>query len=364
MARQLRALQVEVTSRCTRQCAVCPRKALAARWLEGDISDEHWDRLRTDLPLVEHLHLQGWGEPFLHPRLEIMARDAHGAGCTVGVTTNGDLLGRALGWMADGPVDVLAVSLAGCDEWNRRLRDDARPDQLFAAIQKLARARGRRKRPRIHVAFLLVHGNAGDLPEVVRTAAASGADAVLVNHLDFTPTQELFDLAAFSGDGLAQPDREALAEAERVAGDLGVEIRLPVTEAQEMLTCALDPRSMVSLRWDGAVAPCVHLNLPISGPIPRVTQAGAGEVPPSPYGHLDDAPLSEILVGAARREFSAPLHRRCDADGRYREWGLLPSGWGVVALADLDRAYGELERDLEENPFPPQCRGCPKAVGW
>jgi MoaA/NifB/PqqE/SkfB family radical SAM enzyme len=362
--RSLRALQVEVTSRCTRQCAVCPRTSFGESWLEGDLSRAHWDRLRPDLPLVEHLHLQGWGEPFLHPRLEIMARDAHGAGCTVGVTTNGDLLGGALGWMAEGPVDVLAVSLAGCDEWNRRLRDDARPDELLAAIQKLARRRGRRRRPRIHVTFLLVRGNAGDLPGTVRAAAAAGADAIFVNHLDFTPTQELFDLAALSGRGLTQPDREALAEAERVAGGLGIDIRLPVTEPQEMLTCALDPRRMASVRWDGVVAPCVQLSLPISGPVPRMTAAGSVEISPCRYGRLDDMTLSEILTGEARREFTAPLHRRSEADHKYREWGLLASGWGVVALADLDRAYGELERELDENPFPPACRGCPKIEGW
>jgi len=73
MARRLlQALQVEVTSRCTRRCSVCPRSALAGRWLDGDLSEEHWDSIRSDLSLVEHLHLQGWGEPLLHPRLESM----------------------------------------------------------------------------------------------------------------------------------------------------------------------------------------------------------------------------------------------------------------------------------------------------
>jgi len=75
-------------------------------------------------------------------------------------------------------------------------------------------------------------------------------------------------------------------------------------------------------------------------------------------------PLSDILAGVARREFTAPLYRRCEADGRYREWGLVGSGWGVVALADLDREYGKLEQELMAHPFPPACRGCPKTEGW
>jgi hypothetical protein len=51
------------------------------------------------------------------------------------------------------------------------------------------------------------------------------------------------------------------------------------------------------------------------------------------------------------------------ADAHYREWGLTASGWGVVGLADLDRAYAGLERALAESPFPPACAACPKAAG-
>jgi MoaA/NifB/PqqE/SkfB family radical SAM enzyme len=134
--RKLRALQVEVTSRCTRRCTVCPRAVLGESWLEGDLSEAHWDRIRPDLPLVEHLHLQGWGEPLLHPRIAHMARDAHAAGCKVGLTTNGDLLSDAAKWIVSGAVDVLAVSLAGGDKWNRRLRGDARPDDILNAAEQ------------------------------------------------------------------------------------------------------------------------------------------------------------------------------------------------------------------------------------
>jgi MoaA/NifB/PqqE/SkfB family radical SAM enzyme len=362
--RKLRALQVEVTSRCTRRCTVCPRAVFGESWLVGDLSEAHWDRIRPDLPLVEHLHLQGWGEPLLHPRIAHMARDAHAAGCKVGLTTNGDLLSDAAKWVVSGAVDVLAVSLAGGDEWNRRLRGDARPDDILNVVEQLAGSRSRRKKPRIHVAYLLVRGNAGDLAGTVRAAALAGVDRIFVNHLDCVPTEELRELAAYLNGGVSQPVLHEMEEAKRTALELGVDLRLPVTEPQEMLTCALDPRRMASVRWDGVVAPCIHLNLPISGSIPRMTAVGPVKIPPYRYGHLNDAPLSEILTGKARREFTAPLYRRCEADDRYREWGLLASGWGVLALADLDRADDKLEGELAGSPFPAACRGCPKTEGW
>lgn len=362
--RRLRALQVEVTSRCTRRCEICPRSALGESWLEGDLSTANWERVREDLVLVEHLHLQGWGEPLLHPRIDSMARDAHAAGCKVGLTTNGDLLGDAVKWIASGAVDVLAVSVAGGSAWNRRLRDDARPDDVLNSVEQLARTRGRRKTPRIHLAYLLVSGNARDLATTVRTAALAGVDRILVNHLDCVPTAELRELAAYSAGTVPESAREEMRAAKRIARELKVDLRLPVFERQEMLTCALDPRRMACVRWDGVVAPCVHLNLPIAGPVPRLTRMGEIRISPYRYGHLNDARLSEILSGDTRREFTAPLHRRCEADDRFREWGLLASGWGVVALADLERAFNRLEQELAQHPFPAACRGCPKVEGW
>lgn len=93
--RPISALQVEVTSRCARACAVCPRTAVARRWQDGDLDMGLWDRLAPHLHLVDHVHLQGWGEPLLHRNLPDMVADARKAGCSVGITTNGDLLDRA-----------------------------------------------------------------------------------------------------------------------------------------------------------------------------------------------------------------------------------------------------------------------------
>ena len=73
--RPLRALQVEVTSRCTRRCAVCPRSALTDRWLERDLSADTWQAVVPALGRFEHVHLQGWGEPLLHRHLRSMAAD-------------------------------------------------------------------------------------------------------------------------------------------------------------------------------------------------------------------------------------------------------------------------------------------------
>ena len=343
---------------------MCPRSVLADAWIEGDLCEARWARIQPHLSHIEHLHLQGWGEPLLHPRIADMAGEASAAGCSVGLTTNADLLDEARDWIVSGVVDVLAVSLAGGEEWNRRLRDRASSDAVLGELERLAQARRRRGKPRIHLTYLLTRENSGELVGTVRAAAAAGVDSILVNHLDCVPSEELREHRAYSASGVPQPVREDLERARRTADDLGIDLRLPAMEPQEMLTCALDPRRMASVRWDGAVAPCVHLNLPVSSPIPRATDAGVIEISPYRYGKLDEAPLSEILNGVSRHEFAAPFIRRCKADDSFRGQGLPTSSWGAVALSDLDRAYDALERELALNPFPAACRECPKIEGW
>ena len=267
--RPLQALQIEVTSRCRRRCAVCARTALSDRWLDGDLSDTIWRRLRPGLQLAGYIHLQGWGEPLLHPGLRAMVRDVHGAGSGVGITTNGDRLLEARTWIVEEGVDVLAVSLAGVGASNRRFRDGADAEQILEAVAGVARDRGRSRRPRLHLSFLLLRENAAELPELVRVAARCGVGTILVNHLDCLPTSELFALSLVGGDGLGEPVRAAVLEAAAIARVVGVELRRPPLRPRELLTCDSDPMRFASVRWDGRVGPCVQQTMSIEGPVPR-----------------------------------------------------------------------------------------------
>lgn len=358
--RPLRALQVEVTSRCSRHCVVCARTALADRWHEGDLSNATWNRLRPDLELATHVHLQGWGEPLLHPGLRSMVRDVHAAGCRVGVTTNGDFLPAARSWIVSEQVDVLAISLAGLGASNRRLRDGVDTGEVLDAVAGVARDRSESGRPRLHVSFLLVQENASELPELVRTASKCGVAAVMVNHLDCMPTVDLLALSAIGGGHVSGPVHDALERATEVSRELGIEISLPAHEKRDMLTCDDDPLRTVSVRWDGRVGPCVHQTVSIEGPVPRWTEFGCAEVEPAWYGWLDEARLSEIVAGEAYRRFTDRLNRRCEANRRFVDRSRTPSGWGVVALRELETAHRRLEEALAETPFPAACKGCPR----
>jgi len=360
--RPLSALQVEVTSRCTRQCAICPRSAVGLDWREGDLDDATWDRLQPDLSLASYVHLQGWGEPLLHPRLPEMVEAAKAAGSKVGLTTNGDLLPAAVEWIVDRKVDLLTVSVAGAEATQASLRGGSLLGEVWDALGRLLARRGRRKRPRVQVSYLLTLEGVDELPGVVEAAAEVGVEELFVVHLDVTPTRELLERAAFDSSGLRAGVAEAIAAAERMARSRRIVFRAPASASQELLVCALDPRRFVFVGWDGRVGPCVNLLPPVEGSIPRWTEGGLQQVEPVVYGHLAELRLRDILRGEERRRFTAPLAERLAAEARFRgAAGGLSAG---EARSGLDEADRRREEELAAHPFPPPCSGCHQALGW
>jgi len=360
--RPLSALQVEVTSRCTRRCAICPRSAAGSDWCEGDLDEATWRRLQDDLGLARHVHLQGWGEPLLHPRLPEMVDAVKTAGPRVGLTTNGDLLQDAVEWIVERGIDLLTVSVAGGEATHAALRAGSRLQEVWDALGRLLALRGRRKRPKVQVSCLLTLEGVDDLPRVVEAAAEVGVDEVFVIHLDVTPTREFLDRAAFDSSGLRAGVAQAIEAAERTARSRGVFFRAPASVSQDLLVCALDPRRFVFVGWDGRVGPCVNLLLPVAGSIPRWTEKGPQHVEPVVYGRLADTRLREILRGEECRRFSAPFASRMAAEGRFL--GEVGTLWGSEARSCLDEADRIREEELAAHPFPPQCAGCHKALGW
>jgi MoaA/NifB/PqqE/SkfB family radical SAM enzyme len=236
--RLLRALQVEVTSRCTRKCKLCPRSALSDRWLEGDLSREHWKRIEQDLTVAEHVHLQGWGEPLLHPDLPHLAQAAKQRGCSVGITTNGDLLSSATDWILAARVDLVTLSVAGDAQTHAMLRDGSRLDRVLGAAAELVkRARHSRSRMQVQLSYLLTRDNAGQLPDLMKHAADAGVPEVFVTHLDCTPAADLLAQAAFDALRVLPGITETVHKAQAVARRRKVRFRGPALQPEPLLTC-------------------------------------------------------------------------------------------------------------------------------
>jgi MoaA/NifB/PqqE/SkfB family radical SAM enzyme len=360
--RPLAALQIEVTSRCTRQCAICPRSVEGLAWRDGEMDEATWHRLRDDLDVAPYVHLQGWGEPLLHPRLPEMVDAVKAAGPEVGLTTNGDLLPEAIEWIVDRKVDLVTVSVAGAEATHAALRDGSELKEVWGAVGLLLDRRGRGKRPKVQVSYLLTVDGIDELPRVVSTSAEVGVDELFVTHLDVTPGREFLDRSAFDSTGLRAGVAQAIADAERTARSRGLVFRAPASVSQELLVCALNPRRFAFVGWDGRVGPCVNLLLPLAGSIPRWTEQGPRQVEPVVYGRLADTRLVDILRGEEYRRFTTPFASRLAAESRFRSG--MDALRGGEALSRLDEADHLRQQELAAHPLPPQCAGCHKALGW
>ena len=126
-------IQVEVTSRCNAECIYCPRTVYGKTWDNRSLPLELFERLIPAFGKTGLVHLQGWGEPLLHPALPDMVAAAKAAGVRVGTTTNGMLLdtvrARAL---VNAGLDIMAFSLAGTSAaYNDRIRGGTRLDAVL-----------------------------------------------------------------------------------------------------------------------------------------------------------------------------------------------------------------------------------------
>ena len=356
-------MQVEVTSRCTRSCAVCPRSVFGNRWREGDLDEALWQVLEPDLSLVEYVYLQGWGEPLLHAALPRWARAAAKAGCKVGLTTNGEGLHDALDWLKEGNVDLVTVSVAGNERINSALRDGLELGCVLEAAGELAQvARRMSLKTKVQLSYLLTRPGASSVSAVVEMAARFGLDAFFVIHLDCRPSRSLTKLSAFNEAGLCEGISDYVGKAKKTAERMGIAYRGPTLYAEEVLACALNPLRFAFLSWDGRIGPCVNLLLPVEGSIPRWGGAGKILIEPVCYGSLEEDRLSVLLSSESRRRFTTPFRERLDAERTFLS--ALDLGAGVQGLNSLKKADETRTTELVSNAFPEACGACPKKLGW
>jgi MoaA/NifB/PqqE/SkfB family radical SAM enzyme len=150
---------------------MCPRTAFSSEWETGDMPLPIYKRISGYFHLVRDVHLQGWGEPLLHPHLFTMIQIAKAEKCRVSLTTNGALLSPDISekLIREG-VDIIAISIAGASRRTHesiRCRSDF--DTLVDNIRILSgsKARLRSKTPNLILSFLMTKTNIEELPRAV-----------------------------------------------------------------------------------------------------------------------------------------------------------------------------------------------------
>lgn len=254
------------------------------------------------------VHLQGWGEPLLHPGLAGFIEAARAAGCFPTTTTNAvDLDGDRAVRLAEAGLEILGVSMAGVDpEFNDLLRRGTSARNIVAAVEAAANelARRRRDRPRLHVAYMLTRSGRAHFPEAVRVLARAGAQKIVASSLDLVPDESLAgELFLDTGVDEEAYLSEVLAEATSIAREMGVELVVQLATARVPGDCPERPDRSLFVGFDGEVFPCVYTGVPLSRPVEHWIPAGRTKLARTPIGSLDGGNLRKIWKSAAARHF-------------------------------------------------------------
>lgn len=348
----LDAIQVEVTSRCNLRCVMCPVTVLGDRWQPRHLPWETFLRIAPAFCHTRFVHLQGWGEPLLHPRLFDMVAKAKGAGSQVGFTTNGTLLGpRAAERLLDLDLDLLAVSIAGATPGTHAaIRVGSDLAEILARVRGLLglRTRRRGRRPKVELFFLMTRANIAELPAAVDLAVELGADELVATNLDYVPGADQDELRAFGCAARREAFERSVGEARARARAAGLVFRAYPLDPVEVAVCEANPLRILFVSSDGWASPCPYMGLAGQTEIPRVFGGSPLSVPRLCFGNVGERELSEIWEAPACRAFRQRFAAR-------RVAGMVSA---VSAAAGMGPGtHGALP------PPPETCRSCPKLFG-
>jgi MoaA/NifB/PqqE/SkfB family radical SAM enzyme len=242
-------VQLEPVGQCNLRCQMCPIQFRADGPPHGPpafMDYELFLQMLDDLPTLTELHLQGLGEPMMHPRFFDMVEEATGRGIRVTTNSNATLLTRA---RADRCVTsglaTLHVSLdAASAESYEKIRVRAHFDRVLRNLGHLRDARRdlESTHPQVRLVMVVMRQNLDELPQLVRLAHELDIHTMWVQHLchDFaesTLPARYAPMRQFVTEQtlLTEPPEHVAAVfalAQAAADSCGVELRLPHTEAR------------------------------------------------------------------------------------------------------------------------------------
>lgn len=279
-------VQIEPVGQCNLRCKMCPiqfRQDGAPGGPAAFMSYQTFCELIDQFPALTELHLQGLGEPMLHPRFFDMVAYASGRG--VRVTTNTNLTvctERRIRECLESGLDTMYISLDGATAAvYEAIRVDAKFDRIMANLERLMRMRAQVPggAPRLHVGIVGVamRMNLHELPDIVRLAHRHGISDVSFQHLchDFgesslpalyRPMRNFVDEQTLLHEDPARV-ASVFDEIRTVAQTLGMTVRIPPLEhkprpAKPPGSRCDWPRRGAYISYDGQAMPCCMIATP------------------------------------------------------------------------------------------------------
>jgi radical SAM protein with 4Fe4S-binding SPASM domain len=297
-------LQMEPVGQCNLRCEMCPIQFRNDGPLDGSPAFMNFDTFSTVLDQfrqIDHLHLQGLGEPMMHPRFFDMVALAAGRGIRVTTNTNLTLSSpKRAERCIDSGLKSIYVSIDGASpEVYASIRKGGRLSRVLQNIDDLNEARRRRNSslPNLSLVTVIMRRNLPELADLVRLAGGRGIKSMFVQHLchdfgestlpaDYLPMRDFVDEETLLHEDSSRVEA-SFAEAAAVARQLDVDLRLPSLQSGGFPQ-SMKGRERCDWPWRGAyvsyqgyVMPCCMISTP-----DRLN-----------FGNVSSAPLPVIWSG-------------------------------------------------------------------
>jgi radical SAM protein with 4Fe4S-binding SPASM domain len=293
--------QFEPVGQCNLRCQMCPiqfRRDGPPHGPPAFMPFEVFTRLIDQMPQLRELHLQGLGEPMMHPRFADMV--AHATRRGIQVTTNSNLTllnpDRADRCVTSG-LDTIHVSIDGASAAvYERIRVRARLERVLRNLDLLRDAKQRlgSDRPHLRMVTVLMRQNLDELPDLVRLAHRYAMESLFVQHLchdfgesslpaHYRPMRDFVEEQTLLGEDAGRIEHY-FGEARELARNLGVDLRLPRTSKRLHPPGTPGPKRCdwpwhgLYISYQGLAMPCCMVATPDRMTLGDMARDGVGAV--------------------------------------------------------------------------------------
>jgi MoaA/NifB/PqqE/SkfB family radical SAM enzyme len=316
-------IQIEITTHCNGRCVYCPQFIYSDKWQSRYLPLHVFHRLGPAFEKTSYIHLQGWGEPLLHPDFFEMLAFAKARGCAVGTTTNGSLLtSESIERLIGEQLNIIAFSLAGVDNRNDAVRRGTSIEQVLQAVEQIhsARAKYNSDLPKIHIAYMLLRSGLRDIARLPAFFANIGAGQVVVSTLSIIARPELIEesFVALAKEEY-QDVRRRLLEVREESVRLGVDVHYHIASPFAAgAACSENIQKALVIGSDGNVSPCVMTDIPVRGEKYFYISKKKKRIAHISFGNITTESLSEIwhrqVYKAFRGSFAEGCHKKACRD--------------------------------------------------
>lgn len=271
---------IEPTNACNLNCSTCMRNI----WQEdaGMMSMETFERILgglAEFSPTPKVFFGGYGEPLHHPKILDMIAQAKALGASVELITNGTLLTHSTSEaLVELQLDRIWVSLDGATPESYldvRLGDEL--PHILENIKYLRRLTLEKygwspwmSHPSLGIAFVALRRNIAELPAVLQLGESLGARyfsiSNLLAHNEQARNDVLYAQSMYQTEAAPQvnfPRIDANGMTKEAILNLMQNSHQSVDHAglidQSANKCPFMEKGSTSIRWDGAVSPCLPL---------------------------------------------------------------------------------------------------------